>query len=442
MAPGASLQITSHYLRAANDFHRHRKDDTSLPAGWIKIQNASTNSLVTLPSKTDLDAIGVTSLYGIDSSFTGWDVDGSGTFTAPGEIPPFKNAVENLFEGTFQTGEHGVQPFAHPSIGAINAWEPAPNGGDYVPGVTPGTYVPVAPGTGTHRKGYFHANADLVVINTKVYNKLGVDITALMPPGFVQNRTLWDQRENRMVTCTQINVGRLGDMDGIALTKDPCPHYPPNGLLYASRTDSVPGQPNGVILTNGSEINVPDRWNSNNYGGTSPVYTGPPPTGAYPFGPAEQMGLTVVTPTPLYVHGNYNTKSKKPAAVITDTINLLSTAWDFTKTPGQIKTANATTYNLAMITGNQNTTPGHYNGGFENLPRFHENWTGKNCTITGSFVNTWFSQVATGPWVYGGAWYSAPNRIWSYETMFDQGKLPPFTPMVVTTRTVAWEVSQ
>jgi hypothetical protein len=153
------------------------------------------------------------------------------------------------------------------------------------------------------------------------------------------------------------------------------------------------------------------------------------------------MGLTVVSPAPVYVHGNYNTVGKKPAAVITDTINLLSSAWNFTKAPGQVKTAANTTYNFAMITGNNNTTPGHYNGGFENLPRFHEDWSGKTCAITGSFVNLWFSQVATGPWVYGGAWYSAPNRVWNYETMFDQGKLPPFTPMVITTRTVAWDVT-
>jgi hypothetical protein len=274
-----------------------------------------------------------------------------------------------------------------------------------------------------------------------VYNKAGTDITLLMPPGFLQTKTIWDQRENKTVTCTQINIGKLGDMDGIPATKDPCPFYPANGLLFVSRTDSTVSQPNGVVLTNGTEINIPDKWNSSNYGGATPVYPGAPPVGAFPFTDAQKMGLTVVSPAPVYVNGNYNTRGKKPASVITDTINLLSASWDFTKGPGQVKTAGATTYNLAMITGNHNTTVGHYNGGFENLPRFHEDWTNKTCSINGSFVNTWFSQIATGSWVYGGAWYSAPIRNWNYETMYDQGKLPPFTPMVIFTRTVAWEVS-
>lgn len=440
-APGASLSVATHYLRTAHNLRRHRKDDGTMPSGWIEIQNAVTNGLVTLPSKSDLAAAGVSSLYGIDSSFTGWDIDGDQLFDKPGEIPPFANAVQQLFQGTLQTGEHGVQPLAAPGVGSIQMFEPV-QGGDWLPGPGPLGYVPAPAGTGTHAKGYFHKNADLVVIGTRVFNKLGVDVTTQMPAGFVTTRTLWDQRQGKTLTCTQINVGMLGDMDGNPSTKDPCPLYPGNGLLYVARTDATASQPNGVVLTNGKEIGIPDRWNSSNYGGSNPAYPGPPPAGAFPFGPAELLGLTVVTPDPLYVHGDYNTRAKKPCAAMTDAINLLSNAWDFTKTQNQIKTASATTYNLAMITGNTSTTPGGYNGGFENLPRFHENWTGKNCTITGSFVNTFLSALAKAPWVYGGAFYSAPNRIWSYETMYDQGKLPPFTPMVVTTRTVAWEVSQ
>jgi hypothetical protein len=94
-----------------------------------------------------------------------------------------------------------------------------------------------------------------------------------------------------------------------------------------------------------------------------------------------------------------------------------------------------------MISGHVATSGSQYSGGFENLPRFHENWSGKTCTIKGSFVSTWFSQIADSPWVYGGAYYSAPLRNWSYDASFDQGKLPPFTPMVVTARHVAWEVA-
>ena len=156
---------------------------------------------------------------------------------------------------------------------------------------------------------------------------------------------------------------------------------------------------------------------------------------------AESVGVSVVSNCPVYVHGDFNTVNKKACAVMTDTINLLSSAWNFAKGPGQTVSAHSTTFNLAMITGNKATVTGGYNGGFENLPRFHENWSGKNAEITGSFVNTWRSQIATGNWVYGGAWYSAPNRIWSYESMFDQGRLPPFTPMVIETERLSYEMT-
>jgi hypothetical protein len=73
-----------------------------------------------------------------------------------------------------------------------------------------------------------------------------------------------------------------------------------------------------------------------------------------------------------------------------------------------------------------------YSGGFENFPRFHENWGGINCTINGSFVNFWNSQFATGTWGASGV-YSAPNRLWGYDPMFNTvANLPPFTPMAVT----------
>ena len=38
--------------------------------------------------------------------------------------------------------------------------------------------------------------------------------------------------------------------------------------------------------------------------------------------------------------------------------------------------AATTTYNLAMITGNYVSSGAAYNGGLENYPRFHENWSG------------------------------------------------------------------
>jgi len=46
--------------------------------------------------------------------------------------------------------------------------------------------------------------------------------------------------------------------------------------------------------------------------------------------------LTVVSPNPVYIWGDFNVNDKKPAAVICDAINLLSNRWDDSKTDGHL----------------------------------------------------------------------------------------------------------
>ena len=59
--------------------------------------------------------------------------------------------------------------------------------------------------------------------------------------------------------------------------------------------------------------------------------------------------------------------------------------------------------------------------------------------IAGSFVALWNSQIATGNWVYGNPQYTAPRRVWAYESSFASGSnLPPFTPWVVQMDRGAW----
>ena len=62
------------------------------------------------------------------------------------------------------------------------------------------------------------------------------------------------------------------------------------------------------------------------------------------------------------------------------------------------------------------------------------------CNISGSFVNLFDSEHATGDWRYGGDRYKAPIRAWQYDEDFnDLSSLPPFTPMAVeTVDIVAW----
>ncbi len=297
--------------------------------------------------------------------FSGW----SGTLDSDSD-PQWVDRALQTWNGTVRSGEHDVSEVHAPEV----------------PAVKPG--------------GYYDSKARLRIVDSQVYFN-GADVTASLPAGTIATKSFFDGREEKTVTTTVIDIQKLGASG--------C--FPPDGLLYAYRTDATSSQPNGIRLENGAELKAP---------------------------------LTVVSPDPVYVKGDYNTVNKKGASVITDAINLLSNSWNDAKVDNKaLVAASNTTYNVAMITGNHGTNGAGYgyNGGLENLPRFHEDWSGRNCRIRGSFVNLWESQVAKGPWVYGSDNYTAPNRDWNYDTDFnDISNLPPYTPMAVrTAKKVYWE---
>lgn len=147
---------------------------------------------------------------------------------------------------------------------------------------------------------------------------------------------------------------------------------------------------------------------------------------------APDRGMTLATDQAAYVMGNYNCRApsmtgdavpadcggngKKPAAIVADTLSVLSCAWidpdrtgacrpsisngsdqgglaayrprderSTTTRPGSIPNAIETVINAAFLAGNDTTTcpgnPGgrdcrrdYYSGGWENYPRFHERW--------------------------------------------------------------------
>jgi hypothetical protein len=150
----------------------------------------------------------------------------------------------------------------------------------------------------------------------------------------------------------------------------------------------------------------------------------------------------VVTEDPLYIRGDFNANSKRGAAVIADAVNLLSNSWNDSKTAGSLPAASRTTYNLAMVTGDVPTPDGGgpYSGGFENLPRFHENWSGVQAVILGSFLKLFRSEIARARWKSGGDSYSPPTRSWSFDPdLQNPGKMPPFTPNAIYFRRVLWD---
>jgi hypothetical protein len=339
---GATLTVDSNYLRCTGDIFRKRKNDGTESTGTVNIRVKDT---------TDYESMG--------------NAEDS-------EHPNWTDLALSTWDGTVQSGAHGVREVATPTIGTIRAFD---DDGE---------------------KGYYHANADLVVVDDKAYDRSG----NLLPIGSVlSEKSMYDAREGKTVKVTEIDVGLLNASG----------YFPSNGLIYAYRSDASSSQPNGVRLSNAKEILHP---------------------------------MTVVSQNPLYIKGDFNTVNKKGTAVISDAVSLLSNAWNDTKTAGHLPAASATRYNMAVVTGNVPTPDGggDYSGGFENLPRFHENWNNVKATIRGAFINIFESEYAQAPWIYGGDKYTAPIRDWQFDPdLQDMNNLPPFTPNAVYFRRVIWD---
>ncbi len=169
-------------------------------------------------------------------------------------------------------------------------------------------------------------------------------------------------------------------------------------------------------------------------------------------------GLTVVSPNPVYIQGDYNsgrsvsgTSTTEPpsntatsytppndkpspvvsgfgraiSAVVGDAVNILSNGWnDANSVNGNARNANNTTINTCIVAGNVPSTASSYSGGIENFIRFHENWSGDYLTIYGSLAQLYSSQQATRPW--SAADYSPPNRRWYYDDKLQDSNPPGF----------------
>jgi hypothetical protein len=162
----------------------------------------------------------------------------------------------------------------------------------------------------------------------------------------------------------------------------------------------------------------------------------------------------------MYVMGDYNSVAKIPAAIMADSLNVLSNNWnrvdantsisgfqfhdDLTNcsfnSPIQRQASN-TTINAAFLAGTDSTgnidgvggQGGSYNGGLENYPRFHEKWTGATLTYRGSFVSLGKPRRVRSLWA--SQCYNPPIRNWNYDVSFNNAaNLPPITPRFVYLR--------
>ncbi|HEY3864385.1 MAG TPA: hypothetical protein VGO59_21135 [Verrucomicrobiae bacterium] len=166
-------------------------------------------------------------------------------------------------------------------------------------------------------------------------------------------------------------------------------------------------------------------------------------------------GLSIVTPDPAYVAGNwncstngstflyqtYNVANTLPSAFYADSFTVLSPSWNPNSSTNSISSRIATsdTVNAAILTGIVPSNGINYSGGVENFPRFLENWAGVSLYYNGSMVEMFTSQISNTPWPGTGTVYNPPTRNWAFDTNFnDPAKLPPLTPRVIYLNRARW----
>jgi Tfp pilus assembly protein PilX len=321
-------------------------------------------------------------------------------FTSPWSAADWSSAALGTFGGRVQDSAMGVQEIVPPIPDAF--YDPA--------NADVSSHLMIEKGSAADpaelKDAKLYYEADLIIEGTKAYDQAGNEIKIndckdSKGKNAVRKESFYDGREKTDMEVTQIDVGALKD----------CGVMPANGILYANPKDVKKGE--GVRLVNGAEL---------------------PP-----------QGLTVVSESPVYVQGDYNTVNKVPAGVLADAITVLSNNWnknDYDKKGKDVtskRPAAETTVNAAFAMGpSHETEPGKENGQLNNLIRFLEDWKDVGFNYKGSLVALWHSQNATEYFRCcgdsGDNYYRPPNRNWGYDPLFNTNP-PPGTPMgIIVTR--------
>jgi len=258
---------------------------------------------------------------------------------------------------------------------------------------------------------------------------------------FATNVSYYDYRENDNVQAVQIDVTNLSTW----LTNQSAT----GGYQYDKTSFNDNGHGiqsiyiyNNVQPANGNPGILPAVRLI--HGFQLPYTTDPNGTGR------TSSGLTVATPQPIYVYGNYNvqtnggvagaslgttnTANTCPAALMGDAITVLSANWNDRDTVGTsllIREPSATTVNAACLEGIVQSTNSNYSGGVENFLRLEENWGGTVLTYNGSIAVLFPCIYATSFWPGTGIVYNAPVRNWGFDLNFTvPSKLPALTLLV------------
>jgi hypothetical protein len=474
---GRTLAITDNppsipavHMSASGDIIRRRKDDAGVCTGLVRIARLVDEIAATPPDLQTMPCAGVQS----SSQLSGWlgairshqpvvlvpspdsIARGSGDFwnradlrlvldmTASDSTHLIPIVAQNAGGGIDATQNNRLQTFLQEREGRIFYSDyPMPGFQNVASCGTansychPGSYDPVFPSA---TKVYACPQSDLTTYGCAAGSRV---TNELLSTGYRTARRggFYSNREHQWVRMLNVNIHDLLAWNAAQ----------PSGSRFFEPDDDSDG---GLII-----FLTVAAADSN--GVASPRY------GVRVFGSphldfpalADPTGLTVVSDQAMYVEGSYNagdaTNPKQPAALIGDTINVLSNNWSSSaacrndcqsRQTLTSRPASTTTINAAFIGGVDVTTAGNYNGGLENYPRFHEDWSAGGSTLLyrGSFVSLGAPLRNNGAWCGTGGssasgcnMYNPPVRNWNYDPDFqDVARLPPLTPRFVSVQQI------
>jgi hypothetical protein len=231
------------------------------------------------------------------------------------------------------------------------------------------------------------------------------------------NQAIQDQRENTYVRLATLDINAItsnAENDKFSVW---------NGVIYIADTSTHGSTITAPLGGTGATVNTTIRGIRLINGYKLPKIGS---------GTNSVDGLTIVSANPVYIKGNYNTSTnagdsipsnngtytdpdgsgyaRKLAAVVGDSINILSGAWSDLASASSIssRTATNTTVNAALVGGIVPSSSGNYSGGGENFVRLLEDWKSNTLCIYGSMVQLYTSKQATGAWTGAGFNYKAP----------------------------------
>ena len=239
-----------------------------------------------------------------------------------------------------------------------------------------------------------------------------------------------DQRENKTILTTQIDVGKYGKW--LQTNSSIQAKFPSGSGAYPTILYVADNRP-----TNSSQIDAVRLTNG----------VAPPANGG--------LGWSVATPDPLYVIGNYNctnssylnttnTTSSQPCALMSDALTILSSAWNDSLSGSSYTSRSAAndTVDAAILTGivpSTGSSSTQFSGGVHNLPRLLEDWSSKTLTLNTSILNLFNSQIAAHQFINPGTYYEPPTRQFSYDLNYlNPNKQPPGIPCAMVPIRINW----